>query len=69
MWGDTNKGNNKHHTKITQVTNAAATERNMFWVFKYLFLKYYAINADSKTDKLFKNQIPKHHIPQAATTV
>ena len=30
MRGDTNKGNNKHHTNITQVTNAAATERNTF---------------------------------------
>ena len=58
MWWDTNKGNNKHHTNITQVTNAAATEGNMFWVFKYLFSKYYFINADSKTDKLFKDQIP-----------
>lgn len=30
MRGFTNKGNNKHQTNITQVTNAAATDRNMF---------------------------------------
>jgi hypothetical protein len=30
MRGDTNKGRNKHHTNITQVTNPTATERNIF---------------------------------------
>jgi hypothetical protein len=61
MRGETNKGYNKHHTKITQVTNAAATERNIFWVFKYFFSKYHVINVNRKTDELYKDTVFKFY--------